>query len=81
MYTINKSAHTKKVWKLIARSLYIYIYIYRERERERRVYLLVYTCLCVAIWLSDKFICVWCRNMGRDAPKIVLTFFAYLISW
>ena len=26
--TINKSAHTKKVWKLIVCTLYIYIYIY-----------------------------------------------------
>ena len=36
-YTINKSAHTKKVWKLIVCTsyIYIYIYIYIERERER----------------------------------------------
>ena len=28
VYTINKSAHTKKVWKLIVCTSYIYIYIY-----------------------------------------------------
>ena len=34
--TINKSAHTKKVWKLIVYSLYIYIYIYCKNEFKEK---------------------------------------------
>ena len=45
MCTINISAHTKKVCKVIdnprkfnnSMEVYIYIYIYREREREREI--------------------------------------------
>ena len=48
MCTINKSAHTKKVWKLIVCTsyiqiddydiyiyIYIYIYVYGERENKK----------------------------------------------
>ena len=37
MCTINKSAYTKKVWKLIVDTSYIYIYIY------------ICVCVCVCV--------------------------------
>ena len=40
--TINKSAHTKKVWKLIE-GTYIYIYIY--------IYVCVCVCVCVILYI------------------------------
>ena len=38
--TINKSAHTKKVWKLNVCSLYIYIYIYCKKSEANTFILL-----------------------------------------
>ena len=35
MCTINKSAHTKKVWKLIVCTSYIYIYIYMKDKGKK----------------------------------------------
>ena len=39
--TINKSAHTKKVWKLIHVYIYIYIYIKMFRSSKRSIVLII----------------------------------------
>ena len=51
--TINKNAHTEKVWKLIEGTLYIYIYIYIC------VYIFVFVCVYVSVCVCMcVFVCV-----------------------
>ena len=58
---INKSAHTKKVCKLIVCTSYIYIYIYI-------CVCDVCVCVCGTMWVgrqSRRFLCLfWCETKG-----------------
>ena len=67
--TINKSAHTKKVWKLIQWSLCVYIYIY--------IYIYIRS-----MWFKRKFfICnFYFLRALVSSSSIQMEFFCYLTS-
>ena len=57
MCTINKTTHTKKVWKLINNPrIYIYIYILY-------IYIYIYIRVCVCVWVREKG--KWIRHMFK----------------
>ena len=53
--TINKSAHTKKVWKLIWWFSYIYIYIYIHKDHSK----------FLSLAQKDEYNRTWCNGYRR----------------